>query len=335
MAKNKNEKLSFWLNLLLFVALLAVSDLGLGRLLQHLFFTQTSGKFHRITESVMETTAEVLVMGSSHANRHYVPQVFSDTLGMSCYNAGVQGQGILFTNAMQRLILARYTPKVMILNLDPRMICESAEAYDRLADLLPYYHLAPNELAPFVRLKSRFEPVKLLSRLYPYNSKIIHIAKYWLSPQVDFNGYRPLHGELQTQPARSAAHAARFADASAEEKIDQNFVDALQDFVATARKANIELFCVISPHYGGAGIDRSSMQPIVRDILAKHHIAVLDHSNDEAIIGNPILFFDQSHLNANGALIFSKTVASEIRNLLLTKRSPARQIAARTNASVQ
>ena len=52
----------------------------------------------------------VVVFGSSHAASHYVPEVLEEQLGMSCYNAGVLGQQILFHRTLQSILLREPHP---------------------------------------------------------------------------------------------------------------------------------------------------------------------------------------------------------------------------------
>ena len=60
------------------------------------------------------TNAQVLIFGSSHAHRHYVPEVFEKTLKKTTYNAGAEGQQLLYHLAMQQMIVKRVKPEVII-----------------------------------------------------------------------------------------------------------------------------------------------------------------------------------------------------------------------------
>ena len=57
---------------------------------------------------------DIIVMGSSKAHHNYIPQVFSDTLGMSCYNAGCDGNGIILAYGILSLIEEERLPKLIV-----------------------------------------------------------------------------------------------------------------------------------------------------------------------------------------------------------------------------
>jgi hypothetical protein len=81
-----------------FIVIIVIVDLSIGYISKTLFRNQKSGKYARITHSIYDASPEVLILGSSHATRHYVSQLMSEELQKSCYNAGVRGQGITFIN---------------------------------------------------------------------------------------------------------------------------------------------------------------------------------------------------------------------------------------------
>jgi hypothetical protein len=91
----KNQYFRFAVSIIiLFLILLAFDRVG-GAILRHYYFSQTSGSWYRTTYSIDSTRADILVFGSSRANHHYVPEVFEDSLNMSFYNTGQDGNLIL------------------------------------------------------------------------------------------------------------------------------------------------------------------------------------------------------------------------------------------------
>ena len=66
-----------------------------------------------------EVDANILIFGSSRAAHHYVPSILSDSLDMSCYNCGLDGNGIIYGYGKLKTITARYYPKIVILDIQP------------------------------------------------------------------------------------------------------------------------------------------------------------------------------------------------------------------------
>jgi len=72
-----------------FLVVLLIIDYTLGSAAKWIFTNQKTGKFARMTYSMKKTTAEVIIFGSSHAARHYMPDIFENELNQTCYNVGV------------------------------------------------------------------------------------------------------------------------------------------------------------------------------------------------------------------------------------------------------
>lgn len=297
-----------------FIIVFFLIDLSLGFFAKEIFFSQKSGKYSRITYSIKKDSSDVLIMGSSHANRHYIPEIFEKKLGITSYNAGVQGQQIIFITALQEMILKRHKPKLIILNIDQDWMYESKEAYERLADLHPYYWDYKTELDPVLSLNTRFHTLKLLFRSYQTNSSIVHVIKYFLQPQEDFNGYRPLYTKMD-KPKPSDLSIVNFEIKTEEsQRIDSNFIIMFKDFINNTKKNNIGLIFVISPHishsYGGK-VNRSL--ELMKSIALKDNIPLIDFSNSKAFNEQYQLFNDPSHLNNDGAILFSNSLADILK----------------------
>ncbi|OED43529.1 hypothetical protein AB832_02515 [Flavobacteriaceae bacterium (ex Bugula neritina AB1)] len=213
-----------------FILILLVLDFSFGYIAKQFFYNQETGKYARSTHAIKETEADILIFGSSHAHRHYIPEVIEKELGQSCYNAGAEGQQLVYHGALLDMVLKRYTPKTIVLNIDTDFLLEFEDAYGRLSDLHPYYSEYSQELKPVLGLRSKFVDVKLFFHLYQMNSTIMHIIRYGISPQVDYKGYRPLFGSIKKKNNKD-----RIEDQNKENRgdvIDQNFVDALKKFIA-------------------------------------------------------------------------------------------------------
>lgn len=42
-----------------------------------------------------KATDDIIILGSSSATHHYVLQIIEDSLGLSCYNCGEEGNGVV------------------------------------------------------------------------------------------------------------------------------------------------------------------------------------------------------------------------------------------------
>ncbi len=296
-----------------FILILLVIDFSLGYITKQFFYSQETGKYARSTQAIKETEAEILILGSSHAHRHYVPEVIEKELGKSCYNAGAEGQQLVYHLALLDMILKRYTPKTIILNIDEDFLLEFEEAYSRLSDLHPYYDEYSKELKPVLGLRSNFVDVKLFFHLYQMNSTIMHIIRYGASPQVDYKGYRPLFGTIKK--SNDQRHKEDNNRENRGDVIDQNFVNTLKNIIITVKKKNINLVFVTSPSYNEVDHSKNISFSKIKEIIRAENVSFIDFINNPDFIHKNELFHDPSHLNDSGSKLFSKQVAQRIRRI--------------------
>ena len=196
--------------LALFVLVLGVLDFVLGTVLRRLYYSQTTGLFAETTYVVDHMQAPVVIVGSSRALHHYVPSVMRGPLGLSCYNAGRDGQSVLFSAAILEQIFARYRPKIVILDLNVRDLEHDSKAYDRLSELLPYVR-EHESFRRYADLRGPFERVKLLSRTYPFNSMILSIVQHNIARSLGArrdSGYIPLREDLAKRAGEEIGRAS-------------------------------------------------------------------------------------------------------------------------------
>jgi hypothetical protein len=244
--------------------------------------------------------------------------VFENKLNMSCYNAGVQGQGILFLSVIEEIILARTKPKILVLNIDEEWFIKSAESYDRLVDLHPYYTKYPKNIKPILDLKSKYEHLKMAVKSYRLNSTIVHIVKYLLVPQIDQNGYNPLYDKM-SPPDFTPQPVVTQNTETIKSDIDSNFVNAFNKVIKLANNSNIELLFISSPTVEGTKSKNESSE-MMNDLILKSGFPFLDFSDDKHFVYRYELFFDSDHLNNEGAILFSGLVSDFINNRIISNR---------------
>ncbi len=244
LSKIKPGKKNVWkygfrhLAVFLFILLLFDQVIGIG--LQHFYFTMKSGVQYRTTYAIEKTNADILVLGSSRAIHHYKPEVFEDSLKLSFYNAGRDGEeSSLFHYAILKGVLKRYTPKIIVLDLMYGELGNALYSYDRLASLSPYYKTHP-EMQPIIELRSNNEKIKMISGIYPYNSLLMSIISGNLDKagrkNKDIKGYLPV-------PAESVIHTPiQTIDRRETYELDSIRTKVLQAFIQDCKQAKIRLY---------------------------------------------------------------------------------------------
>ncbi len=300
-----NQVVRFFLKLVLILFLLLIIDRAIGMALSHYYFRQHRNDESKITFVIDSTVADVVIFGSSRANHHYVPEIFENELHMSCFNAGADGNYLLYSYALFNTIVNRYSPKLIIFDIRPYELGNIESEYDRLSILLPYYQKYP-EVRHVIELRGPFEKLKHISSIYSYNSLIFQILKGNLgsgkSEGSGLKGYIPLNNTMQPEKIGNWDIC--------DIPVDNNKVNLVKDIISTCKKKNIELLFVHSPIW--INMQKSSCHNILADICSENGIRYIDMSNDTTFINRPDYFEDISHLNDKGARIFSSMLADKI-----------------------
>lgn len=295
------------LGVISFCALLVVADRGLGYISERMYYKSKYGIFHRQIYCMRESCEELLILGSSRAAHHYIPSIFTDSLGYCCYNAGSDGQCIYY----QYAILASYIhrnaiPKMVLCDMTPKDAEQSEgstfsldAALDRLA---PHYgELA--EVDSLFKLKGWKESVKLKSVCYRYNSKLVQSIKCNFIPSFEDKGYEALVGDFAADEAQNESGRIEMA------QIDSLKLFYVSKMIDLCEANGIKLVMCYSPEYR---CTPSNGIGAIKRLARQRGIPFLDNSDKKELCKRKY-FKDASHLNDTGAHLYSALVAHEVR----------------------
>lgn len=277
-------------------------------MLNYFYFNQESGDQFRTTYSIQKTTAEIIILGSSRASHHYNSAIFENKLNLSAYNAGRDGNFIFYHFAVLNGVLNRYTPKIVILDLNRAELLEDQESYDRIATLLPYYKKHP-EIRSIIEHKGFYENIKLISNIYPFNSLILTIAIGNLElnkkRNADYLGYLPINrtydGPLKTETISTI------------DKLDSLKVKIYKSIIYECKKKGVKLVVICSPYYIQFPTEDISLL-LAEEIAKQNGVEFYNFSDNPIFLSNKKLFADNAHLNDHGATVFSNLVSDSILN---------------------
>lgn len=304
-----NKKNFFW-KIFIVLSFLILIDKGLGAILQHYYFKIHHGEQGRTTYIIDSCISETIILGSSRAAHHYSSPVISEILHTTTYNAGKDKQRLRYSQALLNMIYRRYSPKVIILDLNPTAFEKNENGLDELSILLPYYSSHP-EIRSIVNERNRFEWIKTYSDLYRFNSLPLKILFNNLFSERDANesaGYVPLviHKELIPKTSDSLP---------ASQPIDRSIVDCFKKIIALVKDHGSRLIVVVSPIYYKLPINLKTLE-LAKSICANEQISFLDYSQSRQFLDHgPEMFLDMGHLNDSSAIIFSTLLSGDLRKL--------------------
>ena len=295
-----------FLNIAFVIIVVFVLDFAIGKTLRYFYFKQVAGTAFETTFVIDSTKAEILIFGTSRASLHYVPQVFEDSLRMSCYNAGRNGNFALNSNLQFSTIINRYTPKIVIFDITPGLLNYNTESYERLSSLLPYYKPHP-EIRKIIEMRSPFEKIKLLSEIYPFNSNLIPIItgnfEFKGNRQKIIKGYIPDFVHIQDTILKS------LEDIKA--PLDSIILNSMTSIAATCNQKNIRFVIVTSPLF--ASYNTNYTGDLLKNFARINHIEYYNFINDSTFIKRQSYFADQNHMNNDGATKFSQIIVGLLK----------------------
>lgn len=301
----------FLIKLVAFFALMFILDRSIGSILNYFYFEKKCD-VSSTNYAIEKTKDEMLIFGSSRAYRHYIPEIFENDFNLSCFNTGLDGQSLFYNYAVLKGVLKRYSPEIIILDLNHMSFKFSQKHYDRLSALLPYYKNHP-EIRSIIELKSRYEKIKLLSSIYPYNSLIIPIVQSNANKntKIKYKGYKPIMATWDGS-VKTDVYADGYSD---KYEISKKTVGIYEAFIKDCINSKVKLYIVCSPRLVKSNKTDYTIA-LGKRIAKKNNIMFIDYSKESVFINNPKLFANPGHLNFKGAEIFSKMISADIKKAI-------------------
>ena len=297
----------YLLKVMLFFGIVAVMDFGFGKTCEWLQLHAKGGQMKCITQAALVQESDIIIMGSSRANHHYVSSVLANSLGMSVYNAGVDGNGIVLASGLYAMMSSRYSPKLIIYDVEPafdiNVYSEDDNNTRYIGSLRPYFD--NNKVRNIITRVDPVERYKNVSFMFRYNSKIFDLLKDQLvvGEYVE-DGFVPLEGTMIKEPAIKSK-----GEPSATDKLKLEF---FEEFVAMLSKSETRLIVIASPKYGAV---TSEVFKPVKEICNKYGVEFLDFYY-APVFQKRDYFKEQMHLNEAGAKYFSVFLSLQLKNKL-------------------
>lgn len=291
----------------LLLGLIIMGDFIVGHALGYITETIKTGGQGRDNYICNECKDDILVFGSSRALHHYDVPILSDSLGMTGYNCGADGCGILSSYARLKMIRERHVPKIIILDLvtgydvlkkgdNSQQLAWLKNRFDREGMAELFYDVDPSY------------KYKMLSSCYRYNSSFIKSLFVYLTgytiEEENMMGYVPSHTKMRS-PLRKIEKGAK------DIKYDPIKLKYMDRFFQLAEKSH--LYVVQSPIWYECDSAKSKEAQIIKDLCKRKGIPFINFTNNPKFMFVDSLFADGKHMNANGAAEFTKELAKIIK----------------------
>jgi len=302
----------FIIKAILFVIILGIVDIAIGYIggvmVMALGEQNRGGKAAMTCHNIVSAEPDVAIIGSSPALTAYIPHIIKDSI--KCYtgsdykvrNASCFVQGMPYFWAETKILTSRKKTKIIILDLVPQTL---SDFKDNVNILFPYYHY-DDEIKEMIDSKvDSYEKVKLQSKAYCLNTSIADFM-YGIIRGENAEGYWAEYGKLSEFKHEHIASS----------KIDSINLSLFKNIINFTKANGIKLIIVTSPssiYYDNSCETRTTLA----ELCENDGIQYLDYTGN-LIFEDPSLFTDESHLNDDGARIFSSHISHELKGEFIT-----------------
>lgn len=299
----------FLLNILIFFLIIALFDVCIGFICDYLQGHARGGVTRQFHDLMTKDCHDIIILGSSRARQHYDPMVMEQELKMDCYNAGYDGNGVILAYPILVNMLDRCKPKLVICdftrNFDIMVNPNDIGNTRYISRLKPYYRIPV--VGEVIKSVSHAGYIQVHSGMYRHNSTIIILLmNSFLNMRMDVKGFAPLRGKIaKVRPEKNLNDEAQ----------DPLKLFWLRKLAELKDKYDLKMVWAISPQYFDHSPSHSAFAT-AKEIAASHGIPFLDYYFDPSFVGHKDLFRNTTHLNSEGAKMFTERFVKEVKPML-------------------
>lgn len=293
------------LSLIILSLLFLGIDRGGGWMMSQVNRRTQSTPERKLRYMVNNIDEDVVLLGTSRVNNHYLPSIIHDSIGASVYNGGINASYCIYFQYVALChILRHHIPKVVVLEVMRADFIFDETSFESLSYFAPYMGISP-EADSVYRLAGSY-PLYQISHLYRYNAKAIsNIFGLFV------NRYKEVdHGATTVE---GAARNLQLNDYYCPQGVDSTKIAYLERFIGQCRQKGIKLVMTISPAYS---MVRQDVYAPLKTIAQRHSIPLLDYHSRGTFLDHPEYFHDSTHLCHEGAVAYSQIFASDLKKIL-------------------
>ena len=269
-----------------------------------------SGQIAKDNYRLHRLQTDIVILGSSRGSHHYVTALLGDSINTykgkhySIYNAAIDGKFANSNSCAAEMIISRYRPKLVIIDLS-----ESQLASEDVADIKfssPFYR-KDSIVKRYIDNISFEEKMLMKSSIYRYNGKLLRIASSFLRQKEADDGYLPLYGTTIDTTKYDELLIKSAEVQSLNPYSETNFRTVLKKYTT----GNIPLVIVCSPKFRPN--DNNNR---LRELCDEYGVPFIELYNLQYFNGHPELFKDATHLNDDGAHVFTQIFFERLKPYL-------------------
>lgn len=298
---------------LLFFACVVVMDIVFGQFFSYLRAHSKGGSTANCEYIANKATEDIIILGSSRATHHYIPQIIEDSLGVSCYNCGEEGNGIVLAYGRLNMLIARYTPKLVIYELTPSYDYGTIEPNTKYLGYLRAYYDKEGVKKIFDDFDDDLSSVKMLSKMYRNTGRLLPFLFDNIVYRDNHRGYDALNGVMDT------TLEVKENSGGNEMLYDKQKIAYMEKLMVLCKSKDIKLIFMISPRYGMKEQDMTIYEPGI-SLCEKYNVPVYNYINCPNVSDKSEFFQDEGHMNNRGAEEYTKLICSVLKTQLHSEK---------------
>jgi len=309
--KDKNSIIYLFSRFLIILLMIAIVDIVAGFVLKSIITEIPDGRYYKVYHTLNHNESEILIVGSSRGERHFVSTMIQDSLGLSVWNGSRDTQNLPYIYCVVFSSLARYKPKLIIMNVEKDIFSEEMN-FEAASLLDPFYN---NETVKKLYKEKQFaKSIFMNSNLIKFNSSYLYLLRPLVYKNQDGRkedlGWEPLYGDFKGEKKKEDEILEYYSY-----DFDKESVEAFESIISELDKQNIKLLMVISPHFNSKYKNSSGLDYLKNITNEYSNIKLLDYSQDPDFVYQEEYFRDNQHLNVPGAKFFTSKVISAYKKL--------------------
>jgi hypothetical protein len=260
---------------------------------------------------------DIAIYGSSRAWIHFNPKIIEDSLNLSVYNFGMDGHNF-WLQYLRHLEYIKYNniPKHIIVSVDVFTLVKRKDLF-HIYQFLPYM-LWNKNIREYTHSYIGFSTSDYYIPLIRYfgKSEAKSIAlKNLVNCELEkhrYHGFKGMKIEWNEDFEKAESTMGNYKI-----QLDSNSLDLFENFLKECKSKNINVILVYTPEFieGQKFVsNRDDIINIYRSLAQKNKIKFLDYSNDKLSYRKE-LFYNASHLNSNGANLFTKKFLLDLKRI--------------------
>ena len=257
--------------------------------------------FSNLKQTLIDRKADIIVLGASKANHHYITDSLEQYFHMSVCNAGIDGDNIVTSMVQFNAMAKKHPPKIVIIDLSAGQMADEWEPFFLTHKC--FYGIEPNYTSIINNNFNWSERIKLHSSLFRLNEVLLDVVQSYGTGETNSKGFIPLYG------TNSELYHKIKDYQRGEYDFGSYHEQCLDDIVKKCKNFGSRVYIVNSPTlitYTNGVCEEFN------DYCVRRDVKFVNYENDTTFINHPDLFKDFNHLNIKGAELFIQNFINKI-----------------------